>query len=173
MERVPKYVRLAPIFAAMRDKGASVSTIASVHDMAWSQAREILHFAKTGELPRWNKRRKRKQTRPATPPNYLEIASEVTRMRDEGNAPFTQIAAKMRVSPNTVRRAYDHAHREQIRQAAERGEPVQRGQWSHLGEEKYQRIRQMLRAEVNPAEIASAVCCGPSTVYRERRKMRQ
>jgi DNA invertase Pin-like site-specific DNA recombinase len=41
-----------------------------------------------------------------------------------------------------------------------------------LGEEVFQEIRKMLRKGTKPNEIAKALDCGASTVYRVRREMK-
>ena len=170
IEKVPKYERLAPVFKKMRDNGASVQSIAAAHGMSWQYASEILHFADTGERPKW-KPGKRTGTG-ARSAKYLEISKEVSYLRDQKKMSFRRIAAKLGVSESTVRRAYDHEHPEAARKAAERGETPCRGRYSHLGEDVYEEIRKLLRAGIKPAEITAKVGCGASTVYRERRRMR-
>ena len=51
VEKIPKYERLAPIFQQLRDNGASIASIAAAHQIAWQYAKEILHFADTGDTP--------------------------------------------------------------------------------------------------------------------------
>jgi site-specific DNA recombinase len=87
---------------------------------------------------------------------------------------FKRIAVKLSVGAQTVRRAYDHARPEAVREAAERGELPRRGQYSHLGEEVYNKIRELLSKDIDApaATIAAVLGCGASTVNRERRKMK-
>ena len=102
---------------------------------------------------------------------YKDIASEVARLRDKEKMSFVKIAEKLKVSKGTVSRAYDHAHPKIVQEAAEKGETPHRGQYSHLGEEKYAQIRQLLQAGVKPTEVAKQVGCGVSTVNREKLAM--
>ena len=53
-----------------------------------------------------------------------------------------------------------------------RGIRAQAGKYSHLGEDVYREIRQRLRSGSKASEIASAVGCGESTVYRVRKQMK-
>ncbi|OAI45815.1 hypothetical protein AYO44_12375 [Planctomycetaceae bacterium SCGC AG-212-F19] len=171
IDNVPKYEKLAPIFKAMHEKGASIQTIASAHHMCWSYAADILHFAETGVRPKWVPRKKNGKPRGHTN-KYLEIAEEVVRLRDDEKMSFTRIAAKLEVEAGTVRRAYDHLRPEAVRAAAESGELPDRGQYSHLGEAKYEKIRGLLRQGKKPGEVADEVGCSTGPVYREQRKLR-
>lgn len=178
VEKIPKYERLAPKFKQLRDNGASVQSIAAAYGMSWQYAAEILRFADTGERPEWNARkrpRRKASKRNGAGSNairYIEIAEEVAHLRDKKKMSIVRIAAKLGVSRGTVCRAYDHEHPQAIREAAERGEPPCRGQYSNLGEDVYDEIRKLLRAGTKPSEIAAKVGCGTSTVNRVRRKMR-
>jgi len=169
IDKVPRYERLAPVFKAMHEKGASVQSIAAAHGVPWQYAKDVLHFADTGERPKWKKGKGTGTG--AKPAKYTEIAPEVIHLRDTKKMSFKKIAAKLSVSESTVRRAYDSEHRETARAAAERGETPSRGQYSHLGEDVYQQIRVLLRSGKKPSEVAAQVGCGTSTVYRVRQKM--
>jgi site-specific DNA recombinase len=171
IEKVPAYEKLAPEFKRLRAKGASIQSIASAHGMSWQYAAEIIHFAETGERPKWRVGTIT-GTGPAKPPKYPEIAQEVAHLRDQKKMSFLRIAEKLVVSESTVRRAYDLARPEIVREAAERGEIPRRGRYSHLGEDKYQMIRQLLGAGEKPVAIAASVGCGTRTVYRIWRQMR-
>jgi hypothetical protein len=162
IEKVPQYERLAAEFKRLHDKGASINTIATAHGLHW-QAAAILHFAETGERPKFHCG-KRTGTGPGTPCRFKEIAEKVVHLRDQKKMSFARIAAPLRVSGQTVRRAYDHAHPEIVRQAAERGQDPCRGRYSHLGQEKYDRIQQLLDKGKKPAEVAAQIGCGTSTV---------
>jgi DNA invertase Pin-like site-specific DNA recombinase len=170
IEKIPKYERLAPVFLEMEKNGASVQTIASAHKISWQYAKEILVFAKTGKRPEW-KSGKGGEKGLAKPAKYPDIAKDVAYLRDVKNVPFRKIAAQLKVGASTVYRAYDSAHQDAVREAAERGERPNRGRYSHLGEDVYQQIRQMLHEGKKDAEIAATVGCGTSTVGRVRRKM--
>ena len=94
--KVPKYERLAPMFKQMRDNGASVQSIAAAHGVTWQFATQVLHFADTGERPKW------KTGKPtgagATTPKYKEISKEVAYLRDKKKMSIVQIAAKLGVA---------------------------------------------------------------------------
>lgn len=169
IEKIPKYVTLAPLFKQEYDRGVSIETLAAVHHMSWQYAKEILHFAQTGERPQW---RSARRTGRGQRTRYTEIAEEVVDLRDNQKMSFKKIAAKLRVTPGTARRAYDHLRPEAVSAAVERGVAPHRGRYSHLGEEVYERIRQLLRDGNQPPAIAAQVGCGTSTVYRVRREMR-
>lgn len=171
IEKVPKYEQLAPEFKRLRDGGASNATIAAAHGMAKQQAAEILHFADTGERPKW-KAGKRTGTG-ARPVLYLKISKEVAQLRDKKKMSFPRIAAKLKVAESTVRRAYDHHHRDKVREAAERGETPSRGPYSHLGEAVFKKIRKLLRAGRKPMDIASSAGCSVNTVRRVRKQMQE
>jgi hypothetical protein len=112
IDKIHKYEKLAPVFKELREKGASIQTIATAHGMSWQYAKEILKFADTGERPKWKSRKKcRKGGRQQI--KFTEIAAEVAKLRDKQNRPFSEIATRLNASENTVRRAYDHARPDQ------------------------------------------------------------
>ena len=78
---------------------------------------------------------------------------------------------RVEVSRNTVRRAYDFGHPDEIEEAAETGKTPQRGRYSHLGPKTYEQIRKLIRTGRKTKEIAAIVGCGASTVRRERKRM--
>lgn len=84
---------------------------------------------------------------------------------------MTTIAAKFGIGKATVRRAYDHAHREKVREAAETEGTPDRDSYTKPGEDVFRKIREMLVAGMKPPQIAQEVGCGRSTVYRERRRI--
>ena len=174
LEKTPKYEALAPKFKKLREKGASVQTIASAHGMSWNYAKEILDFAETGTRPKW---RAGKRTGKGIRIDYKKISPDVVRLRDKEQMSFLRIRTWLlkekgiSVSRSTVCRAYDLGHPDEIKEAAESGKTPQRGRYSHLGPEKYQQIRELIRAGRKTKEIAAQVGCGESTVRRVRRKM--
>lgn len=171
IEKIPAYETLAPKFKSLRDNGASVQSIASAHQMSWDYATKILHYADTGERPKFRAGR-RTGKGPGKPTKYIAIAQEVARMRDEKKMSFVQIAAELKVSDNTVRRAYDHANPRPAREAAETGDAPDRGQYTNLGPDKHQAIRELLVAGEKPGAIAAKIGCGINTVYRAQRELR-
>jgi len=58
-----------------------------------------------------------------------------------------------------------------VREAAEEGKLPQRGRYSHLGQDMFEKIRKLLSEGTKPKEIAKSLGCGTSTVYRVRREM--
>jgi hypothetical protein len=128
IDKVPKYEQLAPLFKQLRDNGASVQTIASAHQMTWLNVRQALEFADTGKRPDWGPGRKR--TGQGIKTKYVVIASEVARMRDVEKMAFKEIAKRLKVSLATIQRAYDYAHPEIVREAAEKGATPHRGQYA-------------------------------------------
>ena len=93
-------------------------------------------------------------------------------MRDEDHKSFPKIAAEKGISEATARRAYDTARPEAVREAAEKGQPPQRGRYSHLGAQRLRRIRELLCDGKKDTDIAAEVHCGKSTVGRVRRQMK-
>jgi hypothetical protein len=139
--------------------------------MTWVDAKRIIDFADTGQRPKW-KAGKRTGKGPGKPGRYKEIASQVAALRDREKLSFPRIAAQLGISKETTRRAYGHANIESVREAAEHGKAVRRGSYSHLGGEKMELIRTLLRERRDSAEIAATVGCSISTVCRVRRQMR-
>jgi AraC-like DNA-binding protein len=169
IEKVPIYEQLAPEFKRLRDGGASIQSIAVAYGMTWGDAKRILDFAETGQRPKW-KAGKRTGTG-SRPTKYLEISSQVADLRDNQKMSFLRIAATLGVSEETARRGYDHAHQACLREAIERGEPLRRGSYSHLGEEKMEAIRKSLRDGKEISTIAREVGCSDNTVRRAQKQM--
>jgi hypothetical protein len=168
IDNVPKYEKLAPIFKEMHDKGASIESIASAHHISWQYAKEIIHFAETGERPKWRQGRRTGRGRRV---KYTEIADTVVAMKEKEKMPFKQIAAKLGVSKSTACRAFDLARPEAVREAVEQGKKPHRGQYSHLGEATKEKVRDLLRQGKSPSAIAAETGCGTSTVRRIRDEM--
>lgn len=169
LEKIPKYEKLAPEFLRLAEKGASVQSIASSYGMSWEYANEIMEFAKTGVRPKWKAGKRTGQG--GKPNKYLEHVDQVVYMKDVQKIPFTKIAKKLKISPHTVRRAYDHAHCDKIRSEMEKGQVPDRGSYTHLGEEVHKRVREMLKAGATQKSIADETGCSISTVRRAKKKM--
>ena len=150
IEDVPKYEQLAPKFKQLHQNGASIRTIASAHGMCWSYAKEILDFADTGVRPQW-KGTKKSGRRTGVTPLYQRIAADVSRLRDKRNLSFPKIVDWLlenrgtSVSVDTACRAWDFAHRETIRRAAERGQVPERRPNRPRRAEKTVRMRTMVK----------------------------
>ena len=169
IESTPTYERIAQKVAMLAAKGTSIETIARAEDVNWQTVQDALDFASTGRRPEPEPARKRKpkQSGPRKP---VDVA-EIVRLRDQENLSFNRIAERLGVCEGTVSRAYDRAHPEAVRDAAEREQTPKRGRYSKLGPEVYERIRAALRAGDSPCAIAAAVGCGMRTVYRVRAEM--
>lgn len=170
IEKVPQYERWAPEFLARKRGGASVASIAAAHGTTFLVAKQVLHFAETGERPKSQPGKRTgkggKETR------YIEIAKEVAHKRDVDKMSFAKLAKHFGVSKATISRAYDHARPEAVRTASETGTVPRRGSYSHLGEPKKEQIRKLLQKGVRAAQVAEKVGCGASTVYRVTREMK-
>ena len=177
IEKIPKYERLAPVFKQMRDRGASVQSIASAHGVVWTYVEMVLHFADTGERPKWpsgsSKRKSRKDGAAGNgkPMKYKVVAKKVTALREKKREPFSRIADKLDISGNTARRAYDYVRPDAVRKAAESGERPNRGKSDRLGDGKRKKIRKLLDEGKKPGEIAVKVGCGENTVRRVQKQM--
>ena len=169
LETIPKYEQLAPEFLRLVEKGASVQSIAASYGMCWQYANEIIQFSKTGVRPQWNTGKKTGQG--ARQNKFLEHVDEVVYMKDVQKKSFAKIARKLKISTQTVGRAYDHAHREKIRESVENGQTPDRGSYTNLGEEVHRKIREMLKAGTDPKSIARETGCSISTVRRAKKKM--
>lgn len=171
LEKVYAYERHADAVRAMVDKGARVATVATAFGVAWPEANQWVKYATTGQRPTWTKGRKTGKGR--SPATYKTIAAEVARLRDQQQMSLKQIAHKLGVHGNTVRRAYDHAHPDTARQAAVQGRTPPRGRYSHLGAKVKNKIRDMLKQGHRTVEIAARLGCGASTVGRIRKEIQQ
>ena len=169
IEKVPKYERLAPEFKRMRDNGASVQSIATAHGMSWQYASEILHFADTGERPKWKAGERPKAERKRI--KYVEIAKEVAQLREQQKMSFPKIAARFGVAEGTARRAYEHARPGTFRKAAKSGGSPTRGPRPNLDEDTIRKIHELIRSGAKARGIAKEVGCATSTVYRVRSRM--
>lgn len=171
IEEVPKYERLATGFREMHEKGTSVQTIAAAHGMCWDQVKMILHFAQTGERPKWPSKKKSTQGNGGNKEKYLTYCNEVTERRARGES-FASIARELGVSEHTVRRAWDHTHRESILQAAQSSATPARGNYRHIDADKLEMAQSLLRkGKRTIREIATQTGVSESTVRREKHRM--
>lgn len=132
----------------------------------------ILHFAETGERPKWPTKQKRSPTDRNVTENYESICPEVVKRRSQGES-FAQIAVELRVCESTVRRAWDHAHQEQLKDAATNGTPLNRGRYRHIPEAKIREVQSLLKeGKLTIREIVSRTGLSQSTVRREWHRMK-
>lgn len=134
VEHIPQYERLGPTFKDSCDSGTTLPTIAAAHNMSTAQATTILRFAQTGERPRWKNHRKTGQAEKAVPePIYTRIANLVAALRDDEKHSWPSILQRVAKTTGiecceaTIKRAYDHAHRDDALTAAKRGKDLYRG----------------------------------------------
>jgi hypothetical protein len=167
IESIPKYEQLAPKFKELRDKGASIQTIAAAHGLCWDQAKMILHFSDTGERPKWPSKKRAKSTLPQ-PEKYITHSEEVSRRRQQGES-FALIGRELGICEGTVRRAWDHAHAAQANAAASSGMTPDRGHYRHVPSEKVNQVHSLLKeGNLTIREIASLCVVSQSTVRREQ-----
>jgi DNA invertase Pin-like site-specific DNA recombinase len=164
--------RFAAEVAAMVANGASLSDAAKALGIARDTARAALECAAGGATPNGLAPPGRKPFEPAGRPPYVRIAEEVARRRDEGRQTFRAIASELGVSPATVTRAYDWAHRADLAAAIAEGRQPGRGRLPQHDEATHREIARLLQAGRTPDQTAREVGCGRSTVYRVRTAMR-
>ena len=85
---------------------------------------------------------------------------------------FAKIAKQLAVGEGTVRRAYDFGRPQVVQEAVKAGKVLRRGEFCHLGEEKFRKIRKLLAEHKSPKEIAATVECSSATVRSVRKKMK-
>jgi hypothetical protein len=104
------------------------------------------------------------------PPKYIALAPEIARLRDEEGVPFAHIAEERKMCEQTVRRAYDYAHREDVRKAVQNRQRFDRGRHVRVSHAIRCEIRDRLDLGESPKFIANAVGCSVSTVRRIARE---
>lgn len=107
-------------------------------------------------------------------PKYKLIAEDVSRLKAQ-KMPFPKIIdwlaehRHIKVSEATVRRAWNHANPDAVMRAVEdHKHPAERAKYRQLPEEKVKQVMLMLNEGYTVREIAKAVGCSTSTVYRLR-----
>lgn len=168
IDKLPKYELLAAEFQKLQQSRTSKTALASAYGLAPKVVTQTLEFAKTGERPTAQPAKKKSsdgQNSKAT--RYKDIAPRVAELRDVQKKPLDRIAKQLGVSEGTVRRAYDHAHPEAVRQAVAEKAAIKRGRFTHLDHTIFEMIRDLSGQGQSPKEIAAVVGCGVSTVWRE------
>ncbi len=161
---VPKYLTLAVRVKDLVDGGASLTNIATALGETYDTVRSALIYARSGECPKTRPAGQRTGTRTG-PPQYIALAGKVARLREEQVA-FTHIAAQLDVCVPTVHRAYDHAHRDDVRTAVQNGQKVTRGKFVRIANGLRVDIRQRLDNGESPGFIANTLGCSVSAVRR-------
>lgn len=176
IRRVPGYERMGQKYLELRDNGASVVTIAAAHGTTEVAVRQAIHFAETGKRPTFKSGRRTGELKDKTP-KYIDIADDVSRLKDE-KMTFPKIIewlAELRgidVSEATVRRAWNYANPDAVKQAVdERTAPVERARYRHLPAKTIDLVKAMLADGHHVKEIARAAGCSENTVYRVRRDL--
>lgn len=161
------------------DAGGSVNAAAAALGVTWDTAKAIIESVRTGQPPKWKKPGQRTGGNKDKVPIYLQIMEDVVRLKDEDRKTWPEIAEWLRanrgikVSADTVKRAWDHAHRSEVMAAAKQGrKPAGRARYLRIGKQAVEEIRQRLLRKEKPSEIAQAVKCGISTVHRVQNEMR-
>jgi predicted DNA-binding protein (UPF0251 family) len=124
---VPKHVATAAKVAELEATGLSNLAIATIVGTTWRTVQGASEYSKTSEFSPARRLTACTISPNSEPPAYLLISEEVARMSDRESMSFVRIAGRLGVSMNTVRRAYDWAHRAEITEAAARGETLKRG----------------------------------------------
>lgn len=163
---VPIYEELAAEFREMQQAGMSVQAMATKMEMQWGDTKKCLTFALTGVRPQWKAKGKPKGTN-SKKQRYLEISSEVARLHDVERQTFAAIARKLKVSEQTVRRAYDAEHPELVEAARQAGETPKRPNNIRYSKAVLDSVAGMVKAgERNVERIAAETACGEGTVRR-------
>jgi len=153
------------------DSGTSLAAISAQLKITYEMATNSLHFAQTGQRPKWPKKPKVSDPNRRRKEIYKEIASKVARLKDKKKLSFERIAQDNGWGVATVRRAYYHAHPELTQEAVEAGTNRKATSYTHLGDAVFRRIRKLAAAGWTVKDIARKVRCGESSVRREIKLM--
>ncbi|MDB5344993.1 MAG: hypothetical protein JWP89_3370 [Schlesneria sp.] len=174
IEQIPRYEELAQKFRELRNKGASVQSIAAAHGLCWDQAKMVLHFAETGERPKWPKKQKKIATtrQQVNREKYKSICAEVKHRRAKQET-FTKIAQELNACESTVRRAWDHVHLNQVKDAVAIGATPDRGKSPKIPEAKICELHDLLKGDkLSVREMVSRTGLSQSTVRREKQRIK-
>ena len=123
LRKPPKYEVMLPQIAEMAEAGSGIDLISRALGIGAEVVRDALHLHRTGKRsPGRVDGRRRPPRQPGQPfvPKYQKMAAEVDRRRKAGES-FDRLALEMKVSRNTVVRAYDFANRDEAAAAAREG----------------------------------------------------
>lgn len=172
IEQIPKYEQLAPKMKEMQEQGKTIHEIASAHKIGWQVAYESLHFAETGERPKWYQ---------ADDPiryqgwdHYQELAPLVARLRDQDKLDWAEVIVETRkqsghqISAVTALRAYEYAHRQETRAAVGIGTAFA----PRHGLEKFEQLQSLAESGItNGAELARRVGVSRNTANRWKKRL--
>lgn len=168
-----KYVQLAEDEAFMKllRQGRNAHEISRILGHSYEMVVDAIRFAKTGErpVPRSPRLKKYSRRKMKREPRYIASAREVARLKDEEGHTFPVIARKLGMSSDTASRAYNRFHAQKLRDAADRGLPIPKARYSHVGYNKLREIQKLAIEGVKPSEIAARVGCSAQTVLRARK----
>jgi DNA invertase Pin-like site-specific DNA recombinase len=164
---VPKYQAISKQVSELASKGMSAIKISFALGVSGELVGRAIRFIKTGDPRRPASKRPRKPWKPRSMARqYLDLAPEVARLKSEEGWTFPRIGKHLSISAETARKAYWHFHREELRYAGRRGKKLSRPTFSHLGFSRLNKIRELGAAGRKIAEIAKAVGCSVTSVYR-------
>jgi site-specific DNA recombinase len=165
----PRYEEIAAEAGSMASAGASIEAIAHAMKTDWQTAKNAVDHAKAVGPSSTTAFRLNRRSEPKLDQRRT---AEVVRLRDEEAWSFRRIAEHLGISAGTVTRVYDRHQHENVQRSAGMGKTPARGRYRHLDRELVAKVESMLKAGRPAQEIAKAVNCGVSTVYRERRRLR-
>lgn len=156
----------------MQEQGKTIHEIASAHKIGWQVAYETLHFAETGERPKWYL---------ADDPvryqgweHYQELAPLVARLRDQDKLDWAEVIDETRkqsghqISAVTALRAYEYAHRQETRASAGIGTAFA----PRHGLEKFEQLQSLVESGVtNGAELARQIGVSRNTANRWKKRL--
>lgn len=123
LRKPPKYEVMLPQIVEMAEAGSGVDLISRALGIGAEVVRDALHLHRTGKRPPGRvdgRRRQPRQRGKSFVPKYQKMAEEVDRRRKAGEG-FDRLARELKVSRNTVVRAYDFANRDEAAAAAREG----------------------------------------------------
>lgn|GEM_PF-3355083 len=130
-----------------------------------------MHFADTGERPKWPKKKKESKGQGSNREKYLSHCPEPlqgSRQTPEEGKSFAKIAQELGISEAMVRRAWDHANLDSAAKAAATGATLNRGSDRHIPAEKIRDVQSLLKdGKLTLREIVAQTGLSQSTVRRE------
>ena len=174
--RRPSYEVLASEVVRLHARCKSIPALVAVMKRNERTLRAALIFGTTGQRPK-SRVQKKYRCRSTSAgkkepkiPLYVLHATTVAHLRDDLKWSFARIALHLKISEKTVRQAYDHIHPENAKEAIDHGTHIQRGRYSYLGPEVYDRIQEYATTTSKTnLEIAELVGCSAHTVRRIRK----
>jgi len=138
LRKPPKYEVMLPQIVEMAEAGSGVSLISRALGIGAEVVRDALHLHRTGKLPPSRgdgRNHQRRQDGKPFVPKYKQIAAEVDRRRKAGEG-FDRLAREMKMSRNTIVRAYDYANHDEAAAAAREGRKPTRPQYKWSDESR-------------------------------------